>query len=46
MRSRIIAVLATAILLLAYATMALAGDLAATAQDFPDDPGVPPALSR
>lgn len=41
MRTRIIAVLATLILLLAYATTALAGDLGAVAHDFPDDPGVP-----
>lgn len=41
MQSRIIAALATGILLLAYASTALAGDLRSTAQSFPDDPGVP-----
>lgn len=42
MRSRIIGSLATLILLLAFSTTAVAGDLfAATTAAFPDDPGIP-----
>jgi len=45
MRSRIIAFLGTALLLLAYATTAFAAAdrLTTTTQGFPDDPGVPSA---
>jgi|GEM_PF-3104552 len=42
MRSRIIAFLVTVILLLAYATTALAGGQLASTYEFPDDPGIPP----
>ena len=43
MRSRLIAFLVTATLLLASATTAFAEGTYASAWEFPDDPGIPPA---
>jgi len=47
MRSRIIALLATVLLLLAFSTTALAGGhLTPSATAFPDDPGIPDSSSQ